>query len=85
MSERTPAKARENKRDDKGCKTEQVKSAWRRANSLMSLKAWARSQAKAGDQSAANWLFNKTANTSKPPQRIGSTRKKKGGSKPSGK
>lgn len=58
---------------------------WVRLEGSMSLKEFARRQ---GEEAGARWLHNKSANTSKAPLGIGSTRKKKGGSgggKPSGK
>jgi len=87
--EREPAKIREYERDGEGRRKHVLKSFHKKANSHLSLKEYAR-QAQ-GDKdadlstAARNWLFNKKANTSKPPLGIGCTRKKKGGSKPSGK
>lgn len=105
--EREPAKVIENPRDAEGRKTDQVKSAWRKAThsrketlgqgeektryhmvrreGSMSLKEFAR---RLDDDSSKRWLHNKGANTAKPPQGIGSTRKKKSSqsqAKPSGK
>ena len=80
--ERTPAKPKKSTRKS-------VVHAWRKSRreagtDFLSLKTFARIKAskgvdEAGDLSerCSTWLFNKSANFSKPPQGIGSTRKKK--------
>lgn len=81
--EREPAKHREYERDSEGRRKHVLKSFHRKANSGQSLKEFARASVSAKDvdlsTAARNWLHNKSANTSKPPLGIGSTRKKKGG------
>lgn len=78
MKEREPAKIR-----PAGQKT--VKSAHRRRLKVepgISLKQFVKTQASLGDKefetAVKNWIFNKHANTSKPPLGLGATRKKKG-------
>lgn len=70
-----------------------IRSAWNRSQKesgteFLSLKQYARMQASGAhitgdglEEKCRDWLFNKGSNFSKPPQLIGSTRKKKGDKK----
>jgi hypothetical protein len=54
-----------------------VKAAWKKSNSHLSLKAWARSGSSGLGEASATWFANKRLNTSKPPLGLGKTRRKK--------
>jgi GrpB-like predicted nucleotidyltransferase (UPF0157 family) len=76
-AERTPATPRPSV-------SRSLKTKHRKAGRTTSLKAFLRDASDAEtQQQAKDWLHNKTANTSKPPHRIGRTRQrvKSGGNK----
>lgn len=87
MAERTPEKIKEYDREPDGNggtrRRNVLKNAWKKANSGLSLKQFARSAANSKDvdlrDSATAWSHNKRANTGNPPLGIGNTKKKKGG------
>lgn len=63
--------------DDRG--ETRSRTVWTRKDGTQSLRQFARS-AQAGDD-GVTWLWNKKANSSKPPLGLGRTRKRKGGDK----